>query len=94
MERLEVMAGLWLSEEERETLNTDMHRILACFRELRCLDVEGLAPSVPPSQEEGSCRADEVTPSLSQDQSLEFAPRVLRGYFAVPVSRGCQLKNW
>ncbi len=95
MKRLELLAGFRLSEEEREALKGDLETILACFGELRYLDVDGLPPFGLLPQGVQSWRKDEVVPSLTQERALESASGIREGFFAVPLVRGCDPEeNW
>ena len=84
MRRLEELAGLKLSPEEREALRRDLARILSYFQKLGELDTEGVPPYEPLPGVRNVFREDEPEESLSQGKALENAPRRDDGYFAVP----------
>ncbi len=95
MKRLEMLAGIQLTDEERESLKGDLNGILAHFSVLQRLDVDGLLPSGPPPKEPGAWREDALVPSLTQEGSFESASRVREEFFAVPLLRGYELEeNW
>ncbi len=84
MRRLEELAGLELSPEEREALRGDLERILSYFQKLQELDTEGVPPYEPLPGVRNVFREDEPKESLPQGEALKNAPRRSDGYFLVP----------
>lgn len=84
MARIERLAGLELSPEEREALRGDLTRILDYFRELAELDTEGVPPFEPLPGRVNAWREDVPQPSLSQQEALRNAPETEAGQFKVP----------
>lgn len=84
MDRIERLAGLELSPEEREALKSDLSRILDYFQELAELDTEGVPPFEPLPGRTNAWREDEPRESLSQGEALANAPAEEDGYFKVP----------
>jgi aspartyl-tRNA(Asn)/glutamyl-tRNA(Gln) amidotransferase subunit C len=78
------LARLDLSEEERTRMQEELAQILAHAEKIQELDLEGIPPtshSVPLSN---VMRADQVAPSLSQEDALANAPAAEDGRFKVP----------
>ncbi len=84
MARIEQLAGLELSPEEREALKEDLTRILDYFRKLTELDTEGVPPFEPLPGQVNAWREDEPAESLPQEEALANAPAEEDGYFKVP----------
>ncbi|HEC63254.1 MAG TPA: Asp-tRNA(Asn)/Glu-tRNA(Gln) amidotransferase subunit GatC [Candidatus Acetothermia bacterium] len=84
MAKLEQLAGLKLSPEERERLKTDLTRILDYFQKLGELDTEGVPPFDPLPGRVNAWREDEPEPSLSPEEALRNAPQTEREHFKVP----------
>jgi aspartyl-tRNA(Asn)/glutamyl-tRNA(Gln) amidotransferase subunit C len=78
------LARLDLSEEERTRMQEELAHILAHAEKIQELDLDDVPPtshSVPLSN---VMRADQVTPSLSQEDALANAPETQDGRFKVP----------
>lgn len=73
------LACIELDDEELQEFTIQLNTILEYFEELDEVDAEL-------TQEEGVnvLRADNITPSLSQQEALSNAPRVDSGYFRGP----------
>jgi len=84
MAKLEQLAGLKLSPEERERLKSDLTRILDYFQKLGELDTEGVPPFDPLPGRVNAWREDEPEPSLSPEEALRNAPQTEREHFKVP----------
>ncbi|MCD5408919.1 Asp-tRNA(Asn)/Glu-tRNA(Gln) amidotransferase subunit GatC [Candidatus Bipolaricaulota bacterium] len=84
MARIEQLAGLELSPEEREALKADLTRILDYFQKLSELDTQGVPPFEPLPGQVNAWREDEPAESLAQGESLANAPEQEAGYFKVP----------
>ncbi len=84
MERIEQLAGLKLSREEKEALKADLSKILDYFQELTELDTEGVPPFDPLPGKANAWREDEPGESLPQGKALANAPAEEDGYFKVP----------
>ncbi|MFH1610181.1 MAG: Asp-tRNA(Asn)/Glu-tRNA(Gln) amidotransferase subunit GatC [Candidatus Bipolaricaulota bacterium] len=83
MSRVEELAGLRLSPEERVQLMADLGRILDHFNKLQELPTAGVPPFTP-LPEVNVWREDEPTPSLPREEALRNAPDVQDGHFRVP----------
>ncbi len=82
--RLEHLARLELSQEEREALKTDLNHILKMVETLEGLDVAGVEPLIYVSGSGASLREDEVQEWISAGQALENAPDQDGTYFLAP----------
>ncbi|MGH2753285.1 MAG: Asp-tRNA(Asn)/Glu-tRNA(Gln) amidotransferase subunit GatC [Actinomycetota bacterium] len=78
------LARLALSEEERESMRTELTNILAHAEKIQELDLDGVEPTAHSVPLRNVMRPDEVTPSLGQDEALANAPAVEDGRFMVP----------
>lgn len=84
MAKIEALAGLHLTPEEREALRADLERILAYFQKLQEVDTQGVPPFSPLPGQVNVLREDEPRASLSQEEALRNAPDAVDGYFRVP----------
>jgi aspartyl-tRNA(Asn)/glutamyl-tRNA(Gln) amidotransferase subunit C len=78
------LARLDLSDEERERMRVELSLILEHADQVQALDLDGVeatSHSIPLSN---VMRADEVRPSLTQDEALRNAPEKEDGRFKVP----------
>jgi aspartyl-tRNA(Asn)/glutamyl-tRNA(Gln) amidotransferase subunit C len=77
------LARVGLSDEDVAKFQEQLGDILAHFETLRALDTEGVEPTAYPLALESVMRADEVGPSLPQDEVLANAPQADDGSFRV-----------
>ncbi|MBC7222445.1 Asp-tRNA(Asn)/Glu-tRNA(Gln) amidotransferase subunit GatC [Candidatus Bipolaricaulota bacterium] len=84
MVKVEALAGLRLTPEERERLRADLEKILAYFQKLGEVLTEGVPPFSPLPGVVNAFREDEPAPSLPQEEALRNAPEKEDGFFAVP----------
>ncbi len=89
--RLENLARLELSDEERQHLRQDLNRILAMIEKLQELDTTGVAPLVYVNEESTGWREDAISHQLDTSQALRNAPDTDGVYFRVP--KVIDLKN-
>lgn len=82
--RLEHLAKLNLTSEERRTLQTELEQILQMVDKLEELDTEGVAPLVYVLEESQLLRPDDVEGQVSQSEALKNAPDTDGTYFKVP----------
>lgn len=78
------LARLDLSDAERDRLTTELTEILEHAGRIQALDLEGVEPTSHAVPIRNVMRADEVRPSLSQDEALATAPAPEDGRFRVP----------
>jgi aspartyl-tRNA(Asn)/glutamyl-tRNA(Gln) amidotransferase subunit C len=79
VERIARLACIELDEEDLLEFTVQFNSILEYFEELEDIEAELMG-----QEERNVLRADEVTPSLSQQEALSNAPRVDSGYFKGP----------
>jgi aspartyl-tRNA(Asn)/glutamyl-tRNA(Gln) amidotransferase subunit C len=84
MARIEELAGLRLSPEERESLRADLTRILDYFQKLQELPTEDVPPFSALPGRTNAWREDIPEESLPEEEALRGAPRKEDGHFSVP----------
>ena len=82
--RLEHLARLELSDEERQTLKTDLGNMLDMVGKLQELDLSGVEPLVYLSETKDMLRADEVKGQVTVEAALKNAPDADGSYFLAP----------
>lgn len=82
--RLEQLARLSLSGEERQTLRQDLNRILRMVEKLQDLDLEGVEPLTYVHDPGSALRPDEVQGQVSPEEALRNAPDHDGSHFRVP----------
>ncbi len=79
VEHIARLACIELDDEDLQEFTIQLNTILEYFEELDDIEVELT------QEEEGNVlRADDIKPSLSQEEALSNAPRVDSGYFRGP----------
>jgi aspartyl-tRNA(Asn)/glutamyl-tRNA(Gln) amidotransferase subunit C len=78
------LARLRLSDEEVETMATELSGILEHVDRIGRLDLEGVEPTSHVVALENVWRADEPRPSLPHDVALASAPEPQDGAFRAP----------
>jgi aspartyl-tRNA(Asn)/glutamyl-tRNA(Gln) amidotransferase subunit C len=79
VEQIARLACIDLDEEDMQAFTMQFNAILEYFQELEDIEAE-----LTEQKEHNVLRADEVTPSLTQQNALANAPRVENGYFRGP----------
>ena len=82
--KLENLAKLELSEEERLKLTGDLNNILSMVEKLQELDTNGVEPLVYINEEVNKLREDKVCNQVDQSSALSNAPDQDGTYFKVP----------
>ncbi len=82
--KLETLARLELSEDERSQLTGDLNKILAMVEKLEQLDTSNVEPLVYINDVENTLREDEIKYQVSQEAALANAPDKDERYFKVP----------
>ncbi|MEM9547700.1 MAG: Asp-tRNA(Asn)/Glu-tRNA(Gln) amidotransferase subunit GatC [Bacteroidota bacterium] len=82
--KLEKLAKLRLSEEEREEIGEDLEKILTMINKLEEIDTSDVEPLVYIHEEVNVLRPDHVEGMLSTEDGLKNAPKRIDDYFAVP----------
>lgn len=78
------LARLDLSEDERERMQKELTVILGHADKIQALDLDGVPPTSHALPLSNVMRADEVRPSLPQEEALANAPAAEDGRFRVP----------
>jgi aspartyl-tRNA(Asn)/glutamyl-tRNA(Gln) amidotransferase subunit C len=78
------LARLQLSPDEQQRLGTQLGHILGYIEKLKEVDVTGVEPTAHAFPLVNVVRADEVRPSLSNEEALRNAPAKANGLFVVP----------
>lgn len=79
--RLERLAGLALSEAEREAMVSSLSRVIEHFRIIQTIDVSGAPPFAGPAP---VLRDDVVAPGLEVNEAIGEAPETDEGFVVVP----------
>jgi len=82
--KLEKLAKLRLSDQERDEIAGDLEKILAMINKLEEIDTSGVEPLVYIHEEVNVLRPDRVEGMLSTEEGLKNAPKRIDNYFAVP----------
>jgi aspartyl-tRNA(Asn)/glutamyl-tRNA(Gln) amidotransferase subunit C len=78
------LARLSLSPEEERKIGAQLGHILGYIEKLKEVDVTGVEPTAHAFPLVNVTRADEVRPSLDQQDALRNAPAQANGLFIVP----------
>ena len=78
------LARIGLTAEEQEKFGAQLSNILGYIEKLNELDVNGIEPTAHAVPLVNVFRADEVRPSLSNEEALQNAPAKANGLFMVP----------
>ncbi len=78
------LARLKLSAEEAALFQAQLAEVLTHAARLQELDLAGVEPAAHSEPATNVFRADEVRPSLSQEEALRNAPRAANDLFIVP----------
>ncbi len=79
-----MLARLALTDEQIETLRTELNSILGHIDEIQKLDLDGVAPMTHAIPLVNQTRADEVRPGLARELALLNAPEQADGAFVIP----------
>lgn len=82
--KLEKLAKLKLSSEERAEIGVDLEKILSMIGKLEEIDTSGIEPLVYIHEEVNVFREDKVNGMLEIEAGLKNAPKRIDNYFAVP----------
>ena len=78
------LARLDLDDAERARMESELTDILEHAEKIQALDLDGVKPTAHAVPFANALRADEVRPSLSQEEALAGAPDKEGGRFKVP----------
>ncbi|HOY21216.1 MAG TPA: Asp-tRNA(Asn)/Glu-tRNA(Gln) amidotransferase subunit GatC [Haliscomenobacter sp.] len=82
--RLEHLARLELSEEERKSLQEDLNNILVMVEKLQALDTNDVEPLVYLNEDVNVWREDQVQHQVKREDALHNAPQQDGTFFMVP----------
>jgi aspartyl-tRNA(Asn)/glutamyl-tRNA(Gln) amidotransferase subunit C len=82
--RLEKLAMLELSDEERGTLQSEMNDMLGMISKLEELDTTNVKPLIHMTEAKNVFRTDEVQGQVSTADALKNAPNANESFFNVP----------
>jgi aspartyl-tRNA(Asn)/glutamyl-tRNA(Gln) amidotransferase subunit C len=78
------LARISLSAEEEQKLGAQLGQILGYIEKLKELDVSGVEPTAHAVPLVNITRADEIRPSIPNEDALRNAPAKANGLFLVP----------
>jgi aspartyl-tRNA(Asn)/glutamyl-tRNA(Gln) amidotransferase subunit C len=78
------LARLSLTPEEEQKIGAQLGNILGYIEKLKEVDVSGVEPTAHAFPLVNVTRADEVRPSISNEDALRNAPAQANGLFIVP----------
>ncbi len=78
------LSSLALSDDEVDSLTTDIGNILTYVDQLKELDTEGVEPTYQVSGRENVWRDDVVQPAVQREALLALAPETLNNQIKVP----------
>ena len=78
------LARLSLSPDEEQKIGAQLGNILGYIEKLKEVDVSGVEPTAHAFPLVNVTRADEVRPSISNEDALRNAPAQANGLFIVP----------
>lgn len=78
------LARISLSPEEEQIISAQLGNILGYIEKLKEADVTGVEPTAHAFPLVNVTRADEVRPSMSNEDALRNAPAKANGMFMVP----------
>lgn len=78
------LARLALTEQEERKIGEQLGQVLGYIEKLNEVDVSGVEPTAHAVPLVNVTRADEVRPSLSNQEALRNAPAKSNGLFLVP----------
>ncbi len=78
------LARLSLTPEEEQTFGAQLGQVLGYIEKLKQVDVSNVEPTAHAVPMINVVRADEIQPSLSNEEALRNAPAKANGLFVVP----------
>lgn len=82
--KLENLAKLKLSDDERHLLKGELEKIIDMFSQIAEVNTDGIEPLIHMSEAVNVLRNDEVGSHMTVDQLKEIAPLVIKNMVAVP----------
>jgi len=88
IEKIALLARLWLSSEELEVLTPQLQQIVHFVEQLEGLDTEGVEPMAHAVELANVLAEDRLEPGLTREQALAAAPKRDDECFLVPPVLG------
>lgn len=82
--KLETLARLQLSDDERRRLQGDLEQVLVMVDKLEEVNTEGVLPLLHVVDQKQLLRPDVVREQLTEEEALRNAPEKHGPYFSVP----------
>ena len=82
--RLEHLARLELSDDQRQGIQKDLNNILQMVEKMNELDTENVEPLIYINEQQNIWRTDEVKGQVSREEALKNAPDKNEEFFKVP----------
>lgn len=82
--RLERLAMLELSEEERKQMQGELNDMLGMISKLEEIDTTNVEPLIHLSEAKNIFREDKIQHQVTNEEALKNAPNVQKPYFKVP----------
>lgn len=84
IDKLADLAKLEFSDSQKESLKTDMNRIISFFEKMNEVPTENVEPLIFMSEQLNHLREDEVVQTITHEEALRNAPAKDSDYFRVP----------
>ncbi len=84
IDKLSRLARLRFNEQEKESIQKDLEKMIGFVEKLNELDLEGVEPLMHMSQSVNVLRDDVVAGSITRKEALQNAPAHDEQYFLVP----------
>ena len=84
VEHVAELARIYMSDEEKKALETELSAIIEFADKLSEADTTGIEPAAHAIQIQNVFRKDVVVPSYKREELIENAPDKQAGCFAVP----------
>lgn len=85
VEDLAHLARLRFDESEKESIRTDLEKMVAFVEKLQTIDTSGIAPLLHISDAANVLREDEVKGSVTREEALQNSPVKDETFFKVPT---------
>jgi aspartyl-tRNA(Asn)/glutamyl-tRNA(Gln) amidotransferase subunit C len=84
IDKLARLSRLRFNEQEKESIQKDLEKMIGFVEKLNELDLDGVEPMMHMSQSVNVLRDDVVAGSISREKALQNAPAHDEQYFLVP----------
>lgn len=94
MDQLAELAGLYLYEEEKESIEKELSQMLALVEGIKTLDAIAFLPDTSVIPIQNCFREDIPKSSLGRDELLQNAPKQQEGCFYMPQAVQWEENKW